>query len=488
MQSTLSRRDLLRLSGSAIAGAIAAPFLAACNTMSSVLAPTATDALAAFPPGFLWGTATSAYQIEGAVREDGRGPSIWDTFSHTPGTTVGGATGDVADDHYHRYQQDLDLMQQLGLQSYRFSIAWPRIFPTGTGTLNHKGLDFYKSLVDGLLQRNIRPVATLFHWDLPQALQDRGGWENRDSASWFADYAAAMFAALGDKIPLWLTLNEPKTVTQVGYIYGAHAPGIRDPQRAYTALHYMLMGHGKAVQAFRAARPANAQIGIALNLAPVYAAPGTTNNAYYVGLQDGFENRLYLDPVLRGHYPNDIIQALQKQGIDIHYIQSGDEALMGTPIDTLGVNYYNPVIIDDNGNHITAYPTTEATWEQVYPAGLTDLLTRLKRDYGDLPLAITENGRPSTDAQPGTTVDDLARIQFLYNHFQACARAITTGVRVTSYHVWSLLDNFEWNQGYSQRWGIVSVDYATQRRAPKQSALWYRQVIQHNAVQPVPGA
>lgn len=311
MEATLSRRGLLRMAGGALAGALTGSLLAACATDMPTIATTATPApLATFPTGFLWGAATSAYQIEGAVHADGRGVSIWDTFSHAPGNIVGDATGDVADDHYHRYAHDLALMQQLGLRSYRFSIAWPRIYPNGTGTVNQKGIDFYKALVEGLLQRGIRPLATLFHWDLPQALQDRGGWENRDSASWFADYAATMFSALGDVIPAWLTLNEPKTVTQVGYIYGTHAPGIRDPQRAYTALHHMLLGHGQVVQAFRASHPKAAQIGIALNLAPVYATPGATVPAQALQLQDGFENRLYLDPVLRGHYPTDIIAAL----------------------------------------------------------------------------------------------------------------------------------------------------------------------------------
>ncbi len=478
----LSRRDLIKA-----AAALAIPVaIAGCGAASATTraAPSATSAATAGTSGLLWGVATSAYQIEGAVTADGRGVSIWDTFSHTPGKIFDNQNGDVADDHYHRFVADLDLMQSLGIQSYRFSIAWPRILPQGAGAVNQAGLDFYSKLVDGILQRGMRPMATLFHWDLPQALQDQGGWENRVVAQRFADYAAVMYKALGDRVTTWLTLNEPKTVVGVGYIYGSHAPGIKDPHRAYHAMHHMLLGHGLAVQAFRS-QVAQGQIGIALNLAPVYAAPNATNADAAVRMRDGYENRLYLDPILKGSYPADVMQDItQRQGISMAVIQPGDAATIGQPIDLLGVNYYNPVYVNAQGNDVQVQPTTVATWEQVYPQGLYDILMYLQHQYGTaagrkpIPIAITENGRPVADQVDSSgQVQDPERISFLSDHFAACQRAIAAGVPVHSYHVWSFLDNFEWNEGYSQRWGIVYVDFTTQRRIPKQSALWYRDFI-----------
>jgi beta-glucosidase len=516
MTPFISRRVFLRIGGLSVGGAVVGDVLAACSATSAPSLPTApavpsapslqvsttiatapagaatSSALAAptaqtaaklrFPEGFFWGAATSAYQIEGAAKEDGRGESVWDRFSHTSGRTKNGDTGDVANDHYHRYEQDLDLMKELGIQSYRFSIAWPRILPTGAGPVNQKGLDFYRRLVDGLLDREIRPMATLFHWDTPQALQDQGGWENRDTAQRFAEYADAVFRALGDRVPLWLTLNEPKTVVMVGYVYGSHAPGITNTNKAYKALHHMMLGHGLAVQAFRALNTKQ-QIGIALNLSPVYPAPDAKGADAEVKRQDGYENRLYLEPVLRGAYPADMLSALGPDA-PTSSIQPDDLKTIGAAIDILGVNYYNPTYVRAGSGVVAGpNPRSVASWQEIYPEGLYDLLVRLKKDYGDIPLYITENGVPVADKLDANgQVNDPQRLKFLYNHFAAAQRAVAEGVNLKGYHVWSLMDNFEWAEGYSQRWGIVYVDFATQKRSPKRSALWYRDVIRQNGL------
>jgi beta-glucosidase len=432
-----------------------------------------------FPEGFGWGAATSAYQIEGAAREDGRGPSIWDTFAREPGKVRNGDTGDVAADHYHRWAADLDLMKDLGLRSYRFSVSWPRILPSGTGRPNQKGVDFYRRLVDGLHQRDIAPMLTLFHWDLPQALQDKGGWENRDCAKWFADYAEVMFRALGGAVPTWLTLNEPKTVVNVGYQYGTHAPGKRDEAASRTAMHHLLLAHGLAVRAFRDVGT-KARIGIALDLAPTYPAEEGDAAAAATRLADGFENRLYLDPVLRGSYPEDV---LAEWSGGLPALRDGDLDVIAAKTDLLAIQYYRPYYVTSSGSYRVLKPTTQASWQQVYPEGLYDLLVRVKRDYGDIPLTITENGMPEPDEiGPDGTVDDAERITFLRDHLAAAHKAIQEGVRLESYHAWSLLDNFEWAEGYSQRWGLVYVDYATQRRVLKDSARWYKGVIAANGL------
>jgi beta-glucosidase len=441
-----------------------------------------------FPAGFGWGAATSAYQIEGAAAEDGRGPSIWDTFSHTPGRVRNGDTGDVAADHYHRWAEDADLMKHLGLDSYRFSLSWSRVLPEGAGQVNIKGLDYYKRLVEGLNERGIAPMATLFHWDLPQALQDRGGWVNRDCARWFADYAAVVFDALGDLVPTWLTLNEPKTVVDVGYRFGAHAPGLRDDAAAYVAAHHLMLAHGLAVQALRAGGT-RARIGPALNLSPAYPeGKGDAAAELAATLADGYENRLYLDPVLTGSYPADVLDDIGARSPMRSAIRDGDLATIASPIDILAIQYYNPVVLDGQGNRLTRYETSDASWQQIYPEGLYDVLTRLARDYpaigrGELPLTITENGRPCADEiGPDGTVADPERIEFLRDHLAAAHKAIGEGVPLESYHLWSLLDNFEWAEGYAQRWGIVYVDFDTQRRIEKSSAKWYREVIARNGI------
>ncbi len=501
MFQLLTRRDFVRMAGLTAGVAATSQLLLACMaTTTDVLStaaptdvqPTSPPTKAAdqqralqvvFPKGFLWGVATSAYQIEGAANVDGRGESVWDRFSHTPGRVLNGDTGDVADDHYHRFEQDFDLMQQLGVQTYRFSIAWPRIVPTGAGAVNQQGIDFYKRLVEAMLKRDIQPMATLFHWDLPQALQDLGGWESRDTAQRFAEYADTVYRALGDQVKLWLTLNEPKTVVDVGYILGIHAPGVQDRTRAYTALHHMLLGHGLAVQAFRAANISDGKIGAAMNVSPVYPIDDTPAAQAAAVIQDGLENRLYLDPMIHGYYPADMLEHIGDLGLKAA-IQPGDLATINQPLDILGINYYNPIYVAP-GPQIAQAPHeySAASWQPMYAQGMYDMLTRIKRDYGDLPLYITENGAPFDDElNADHQVDDQRRVRFLYDHFAAAQRAISDGVNLQGYYVWSFMDNFEWAEGYNQRWGIIYVDYATLERVPKQSALWYSEVIKNNGL------
>lgn len=434
-----------------------------------------------FPPGFGWGAATSAYQIEGAAKEDGRGESIWDTFSHTPGRTRNGDTGDVAADHYHRYAEDLDLMRDIGLDSYRFSISWPRVQADGTGAPNQRGLDFYRRLVDGLHERGIAPMATLFHWDLPQSLQDAGGWESRDVAHRFADYAEIVFRAFGDRVPVWLTVNEPKTVVQNGYLEGHHAPGRQDPDAAYLVAHHLHLAHGLAVAAFRAT--GSGRIGPALNLHPCYPADDSPEAARAARLYDGYENRLYLDPILTGQYPQDVLDDLGPDSRLVRGIRDGDLATIAAPVDLLAVQYYTPYYVTGDGATVGRWPTSQASWQQIHPDGMYDILTRVTRDYGPIPLTVTENGLPTPDTLDADgTVDDAGRVTFLRDHLAAVHRAMAAGVPLESYHVWSLLDNFEWDAGYDERWGLVHVDYQTQQRVLKRSAHWYRQVIAANGL------
>lgn len=497
--SLFTRRHLLRRAA-ASASAVTAARVTAAPTAGAALATTTSTVAACdsddpirrtdpearlglrFPDGFGWGAATSAYQIEGAAKDDGRGESIWDTFSHTPGRVRGGDTGDVAADHYHRYLSDLDLMRELGLRSYRFSISWPRIQADGTGTPNERGLDFYRRLVAGLHERGIKPMATLFHWDLPQALQDAGGWESRDTAYRFADYAEAVFRGLGADVPDWLTINEPKTVVQNGYLQGHHAPGRRDPDAAYLVAHHLQLAHGLAVQALRATG-GDGRIGPALNLHPCYPADDAAETAAATRLYDGYENRLYLDSVFKGSYPEDVLADLGPDSRMVRGIRDGDLQIISSPVDILAVQYYTPIYVTASGGTIKRWPTSEARWQQIYPEGMYDILTRVTRDYGDIPLTITENGLPTPDtlAEDGT-VDDPGRIAFLRDHFAAAHRAIAAGVPLESYHVWSLMDNFEWEEGYDQRWGLIYIDYPTQRRIFKRSAHWYRGVIADNTV------
>jgi beta-glucosidase len=439
-----------------------------------------------FPEGFLWGAATAAYQIEGAVHEDGRGPSIWDTFSHTPGAVAGGDTGDVATDHYHRYLEDADLLSMLGLSAYRFSVAWPRIQPNGRGPANAAGLDFYDRLVDALLARGVAPVVTLYHWDLPQALEDAGGWPVRDTALRFAEYAELVHAALGDRVDLWTTLNEPWCSANLGYMSGRHAPGRRDAGDALAAMHHLLLGHGLAVRAMRQQARADQRFLITLNLSPIVPASDDPADLAAAHRLDGLQNRSYLDPVLRGSYPADVVQA-NRGASDWGFVHDGDLDLISQPIDMLGVNYYFPLRVAADptaaGNPEQPGsagirmlpprgPLSEMGWESS-PGSLTDLLVRLHSDYG-IPLVVTENGAAFPDVlEPDGQVHDPARQAYLEAHIAAVHEAITRGADVRGYFAWSLLDNFEWAEGYAKRFGLVHVDYTTLARHPKDSAHWY---------------
>ena len=427
-----------------------------------------------FPPDFTFGVATSSYQIEGATQEDGRGQSIWDTFCRQPGRIRDGTTGEVACDHYHRWEGDLDLIAELGVDAYRFSLAWPRIQPFGAGAVNEKGLDFYERLTDGLLARGIRPYATLYHWDLPQALQDQGGWVNRDTTQRFAEYAALVGARLGDRLASLATLNEPWCSSLLSYHLGAHAPGLKDRRLALGAAHHLLLGHGLAMQALRASGVPGS-LGIVLNLNPTYAATEDPADQARALADDGYSNRWFLDPLLRGEYPADMWSLY---GHDVPHIRSGDLALIQEPLDFLGVNYYTRTVSSASGPVTPeGAEVTHMDWE-VYPQGLTDLLLRLKRDYTLPPLLIAENGAAYPDERvPDGQVHDPQRTRYLQTHLNAVAQATQAGVDVRGYFVWSLLDNFEWAYGYSRRFGLFYTDYATQERLWKDSAHWYRQFL-----------
>jgi beta-glucosidase len=423
---------------------------------------------------FLWGAATSAYQIEGAAGEDGRGPSIWDTFCRIPGAIADGSSGDIACDHYHRSESDLDLIAELGLEAYRFSIAWPRVQPAGAGAINPRGLDFYERLVDGLLQRGVQPFVTLFHWDLPQALQDRGGWGARDTALRFADYAALVGRRLGDRVASIATHNEPWIVAELGHRTGVHAPGLRERRLAMQVMHHLLLGHGLAVQALRAV-DARLPLGIVLNAAPVHPASGHAADVAQARLEDGLLVRWSLDALMHGRYPADVLEHL---GADVPVVRGGELDNVREPIDFLGINYYSRQLASADARRPgpTSRVVTDMGWE-VFPQGLTELLLRLHRDYRLPPIYITECGAACRDRLDDGRVRDEARIDFIRQHIAAVERAVDAGVDVRGFFVWSLLDNFEWAHGYRKRFGIAYVDYPTQRRVPKDSAMWYREFI-----------
>jgi len=436
-----------------------------------------------FPAGFAWGVATAAYQIEGAVAEDGRGTSIWDTFCRQPGAIRDGQTGDVAVDHYHRWPADVALMGELGARAYRFSLAWPRIQPAGSGAINPAGLDFYDRLTDTLLAEGITPMPTLYHWDLPQPLEDAGGWMARDTAYRFAEYAGVAAERLADRIPIWITLNEPFVVTAYGYALGIHAPGRSLMVDALATAHYQLLGHGLATSALRAAGAA--QVAITNNYSPAWPASDSAADLSATAAYDALHNRMFTDPVLLGRYPDLSAFGIGPGGPDC--VQDGDLAIISTGIDALGVNYYAPTRLSALPDAplpfqlepIPGYPVTYFGWP-VIPAGLTELLTTLADRYGDRlpPVYITENGC-SVDDQPDPdgAVDDQPRISYLDGHIRAVADAITAGVDVRGYLVWTLMDNFEWAEGYHQRFGLVHVDFDTQQRTPKASFAWYRDLI-----------
>lgn len=432
-----------------------------------------------FPSSFIWGVATSAYQIEGATEADGRGPSIWDTFCRTPGKVYGGHSGEVACDHYHRWQADLELIAELGVSAYRFSVAWPRVLPEGRGRVNPKGLDFYERLVDGLLARGLKPFCTLYHWDLPQALEDAGGWLNRDTAAAFADYADIVTRRLGDRVASYATLNEPWCSAYLGYGNGHHAPGHTSLKAAFQAAHHLLLAHGLALPAMRANAPA-AEQGIVLNLSQVYPASDSPEDIAAARRFDRLNNAWYLGPLLEGRYPAEVWQAL---GALAPEVAQGDLAAISQPLDYLGVNYYTPTFVRHQPGD---YPQvgfvrrqeleyTAMDWA-VYPQGLSDLLVRLAREH-QLPLYVTENGAAYDDVLIDGTVRDAARVRYLEAHLAAVAAALAAGAPVRGYFAWSLLDNFEWAFGYSKRFGLIYVDFATQQRTLKESAKWYRQFI-----------
>lgn len=440
--------------------------------------------LAALPEDFLWGTATSAYQIEGAVAEDGRSASIWDTFSHTPGKIDNGDDGDVACDHYHRWREDIGIMRGLGTNAYRLSVAWPRVMPGGDGAVNAKGLDYYDALIDGLLEAGITPSVTLYHWDLPQVLQDRGGWPARDTAHHLAAYASVVAERLGDRVQHWTTLNEPLCSAWIGHLEGRMAPGLTDLTAAVRASYHLVLGHGLATQAIRAAAP-GAQIGIVNNLGSIEAATDRPEDIAAAKRQDGHTNRWWLDPVHGRGFPADMVEVY---GVELPEV-AGDLETMAAPLDWLGLNYYFPSSVVDDPTGPAPYarqvrrpgvPVTGMDWE-VEAAGIESLLLRLTNEYGARKLYVTENGSAYPDVvRPDGTVDDPERTAYLEQHLAACASAARKGVPLAGYFAWSLLDNFEWAYGYDKRFGLVHVDYKTQVRTVKGSGHRYAEIVREH--------
>ena len=434
-----------------------------------------------FPKSFLWGAATAAHQIEGSPMADGAGPSIWTRFAHTPGMVLNGDTGDVACDHYRRWKEDVALMRELGLQAYRFSVSWSRILPEGTGRVNQAGIDFYSRLVDELLAKDIEPLLTLYHWDMPAALDDRGGWLNRDCADWFAEYGSVLYRALDGRVKKWVTLNEPWVITDGGYLHGALAPGHRSRYEAPIASHNLMRAHGAAVQAYRAI--GKHEIGLVVNLEPKYPASDSAQDAAAVQRADAYMNRQYLDPALLGSYPQELRTIF---GDAWPEWPAEDFQLIKQPLDFIGVNYYTRSVtaaadsypLDARAVRQPLGTYTETHWE-VFPQGLSDTLKWVKARYGDIPMYITENGAAFFDppVAEGGRIRDPLRIDYLQQHLSAVHDAIQAGCDIRGYMVWSLLDNLEWSLGFSKRFGVVHVNYGTQERTPKDSARWYSKVI-----------
>jgi len=429
-----------------------------------------------FPEHFVWGVATSAFQIEGASRAHGKGASIWDRFCAQPGAIADGSNGDVACDHYHRLEEDLDLIAALGVDAYRFSVSWPRVQPQGHGAWNERGLGFYERLVDGLLARGVKPYLTLNHWDLPQALQERGGWASRDTVQHFVDYALGVHARLGDRLAAITTHNEPWVIATLGHETGNFAPGLKSRATAAQVSHHLLLSHGLAVRALRA-EGSRARLGIVLNLAPVHAATDREPDLARARLEDGRLVRWYMDPLFRGAYPDDVLAFL---GADAPRVEPGDMGAIAAPMDFLGINYYSRTVASADGTWRaggSGLALTDMGWE-IYPPGLTELLLRLHRDWRLPPLYVKENGAAFRDELVDGRVHDHERVAYLAAHIAAVGDALAQGVPMAGYMVWSLLDNFEWASGYAKRFGLVHVDYATQRRTMKDSALWYRDFLQ----------
>ncbi|MDQ1709625.1 MAG: beta-glucosidase [Frankiaceae bacterium] len=454
-----------------------------------------------FPPGFVWGSATAAYQVEGAVHADGRGPSIWDTFCRVPGAVHNGDTGDIAVDQYNRYEDDVALMTKIGLHAYRFSVSWARVQPAGSGAPNAKGLDYYDRLVDALRGAGLEPFLTLYHWDLPQPLEDAGGWPSRDTAHRFADYAQLVHDRLHDRVTHWTTLNEPWCSAFLGYGSGKHAPGRRDELDAVKAAHHLLLGHGEAVTAMRA-QHTGSRFGITLNLAHATAQTDSAADADAVRRIHLVQNRLFLDPVLLGTYDDELRAHVDSVGGSDH-IQGGDGATIGVPLEFLGVNYYMPFVVSGGQQPNAAEPSpysgaqdvtfeyggrerTAMGWE-VDASTFNDVLFRVHRDYPPIPIYVTENGAAYDDySDPEGHVHDGRRRQYVHDHIAAMHDAMAAGADVRGYFLWSLLDNFEWSEGYAKRFGMVYVDYPTQTRILKDTALWYADTIRANAVAPLP--
>ena len=442
-----------------------------------------------FPEGFVWGAITAAYQIEGAWNKDGKGPSIWDTFVHQPGKIERGETADIAVDHYHRYSEDLSLMDELGLKAYCFSISWPRVLPDGIGEVNPAGLDFYDRLVDGLLKRRITPYVMLYHWDLPQALQEKGGWGERFVVDAFGEYARLLARRLGDRIPFWVTHNEPMVSSLAGHFLGEHAPGLQDPLLAFRAVHHILLSHGVATQVMRSELPSTAKIGVILNITPTYPATETEEDHQAARRYDGVANRLFLDPILRGEYPADILEMF---GPMFPEVQPGDLQTISAPLDFVGLNYYTRAVMrndpDDPLLHAVQVYLPESEYSQmweIYPPGMYDMLTRIQADYHPKEVYITENGVCVTDGVDfDGRVRDERRTRYLREHLTQVQRAIEAGVPLKGYFHWTLMDNFEWAFGYRMRFGLIYVDFSTQKRIIKDSGRWYKKVIQNNGFDP----
>jgi len=440
-----------------------------------------------FPDEFEWGAATASYQIEGAYDEDGKGESIWDRFSHTKGNVYKNHTGDRACDHYHRYKEDIKLMKEIGLDTYRFSISWPRIFPDGKGEINQKGIDFYKRLTEEILNAGIKPAATLYHWDLPQKLQDKGGWENRDTAKYFNEYARLMYQELGDLVPRWITHNEPFVVAMHGNYFGEHAPGNKDLETAVKVSHNLLLSHGMAVKSFRDISK-QGEVGITLNLNHVYANSESSEDKTAKDYSDAFTNRWFLDPIFKAKYPDILMELYQKEfgGFEIG---DKDFDIISREIDFLGINYYSRALVEYDENSLFKHRNikpkesdyTDMDWE-VYPDGLKDLLIRLNDEYTEKPIFITENGAAFADELEEGEVKDNDRINYLEKHLAAADEAIKEGVPLKGYYLWSLMDNFEWAFGYKKRFGIIFIDYENgQQRYLKDSAKRYSEIIANNS-------
>jgi len=444
--------------------------------------------MARFPPGFLWGTATAAYQVEGAFDEDARGPSIWDTFAHTPGRIEDGNTGDVACDHYHRFEQDVELMAELGFGAYRFSVSWPRIYPDGDGEVNEAGLAFYDRLVDALVAKGIVPALTIYHWDLPQPLQDRGGWLSRDTVDAFVQYATTLAARLADRVPIWITHNEPWVSSWLGHASGAFPPGLSDWGAGATAAHHILLSHGRAARTLR--EQGAKQVGLAVNLSSVRPASDSAADVEAASRWDEYENRWFVGPAYEGAYPAALLARLEERG-EAPPIKPGDMEEIKAPLDFLGVNYYMTHTIaadpEDGGPlELREVPsegaTTDCEWS-ITPAGLSEMLIDLNQRYAPGAIYITENGATFDDPEPvDGTVEDPARVQFLREHFAAALEAIEAGVPLRGYFVWTLLDNFEWIWGFKRCFGVVQVDRKTQARTPKRSARFLGEVARANAL------